>query len=257
MKKILAYTAVALVCILISQLVGCDASVPTEVPTTAPTEAPTVEPTEAPSSAPTEAPTSAPTEAPTTAPTEAPTTAPTEAPTTAPTEVPTTAPTEKPTEEPTEKPTEPPVEIEYGNQIGDYAPPTDLISYGGETVNITQTRGKVTVINFWGTWCYYCLVEMPHFDRVASEYEDSVTIIAVHSSGDDEGKAYVDENFPDTKIIFTNDPSDNDEYYTALGGTIYYPMTVILDKEGKIAYTHVGTMEYEVLAGKIDEILAK
>ncbi len=190
-------------------------------------------------------------------PTETPSASPTETPTQAPTEAPTQVPTEVPTEPPTETPTQTPVEIEYGSQVGDYARPMDLVSYGGETVNIAQTRGKVTVINFWGTWCPYCLYELPDFDRVASEYEDSVSIIAIHSSGDSEGEAYVQQNFPDTKIMFVNDPTDRDVYYTELGGTIYFPMTVILDENGVIAYTHVGAMSYEVLTAKINEILAK
>lgn len=185
--------------------------------------------------------------------TEAPTVIPTEAPDAAPTE----APIQNPTGSPTEAPTEPPVEIEYGNQVGDHARPMDLVSYSGKTVNITQTRGKVTVINFWGTWCPYCIYELPDFDRVASEYEDSVSIIAIHSSGDTEGKEYVRKNHPDTKIIFVNDPTDRDVYYAELGGTRYFPMTVILDEEGVIAYTHVGAMSYEVLTAKINEILAK
>ncbi len=219
MKRKISYIALILIAMLTLMAVGCDnINQPTEAPTTAPTEAPTDKPTQAPDVAP-------------------------------------EAPTHNPTEAPTEAPTEPPVEIEYGNQVGDHARPMDLVSYSGEIVNITQTRGKVTVINFWGTWCPYCLYELPDFDRVASEYQDSVSIIAIHSSGDTEGAAYVDENFPDTKIIFTNDPSNTDTYYWQLGGEGYYPMTVILDEDGVIAYTHVGAMSYAALTAKINEIL--
>ncbi len=250
MKKKLSFIALVLIAMLTLMAVGCDnINLHTQAPTEAPTEALT--------EAPTETPTEESTEAPTVEPTEGPTAAPTEAPTQTPTEAPTPIPTEAPTQTPTETPTQPPVEIEYGNQVGDHARPMDLVSYSGEIVNITQTRGKVTVINFWGTWCPYCIYELPDFDRVASEYEDSVSIIAIHSSGDTEGKAYVEQNLPDTKIIFANDPTDMDVYYAELGGTKYFPMTVILDEDGVIAYTHVGAMSYETLTTKINEILAK
>ena len=226
MERKISYIALILIAMLVLSAVGCDnINNPTEVPTATPTEAPVQAPTEAPTDKPTEAPTQ--------------------------------APTETPTQSPTEAPTEPPVEIEYGSQVGDHARPMDLVSYSGETVNITQTRGKVTVINFWGTWCPYCLYELPDFDRGASEYEDSVIIIAIHSSGDSGGKAYVQQNFPDTKIIFANDPTDRDVYYTELGGIGYFPMTVILDENGVIAYTHVGAISYATLTAKINEILAK
>ena len=282
MKRKISYIALILIAMLVLMAVGCDninqpteaptatpteaptdepteapTDKPTEAPTDEPTEAPTDKPTEAPTDKPTEAPTDEPTEAPTDKPTEAPTDEPTEAPTDEPTEAPTDKPTEAPTDKPTEAPTEPPVEIEYGSKVGDHARPMDLVSYSGETVNIKQTRGKVTVINFWGTWCPYCLYELPDFDRVASEYQDSVSIIAIHSSGDTEGEKYVSQNYPDTKIMFVNDPTDHDVYYAELGGVGYFPMTVILDENGVIAYTHVGAMSYAALTAKINEILAK
>ena len=169
----------------------------------------------------------------------------------------TETPTQSPTESSTETPTEPPAQIIYGNKVGDVCYEADLISYSGESLSIADTRGKVTVINFWGTWCPYCVYELPAFDRIASEYPDIVSIIAIHSSGDDEGKDFVDENYPDTKIIFANDPTDSDAYYLRLGGVGYYPMTYILDENGVIAYIQTGAMSYDTLKAQISKIVGE
>lgn len=144
----------------------------------------------------------------------------------------------------------------YGNKIGDICFPFDLETFDGGTVNIMQTRGKITVINFWGEWCYYCLLEMPDFDKVATEYHEDVCIIAVHSTGGlEKGLVYAEENYRDSKIIFSKDTTNEDSYYSLLGGTQYYPRTVILDRDGKIVYAKDGAISYDVLLDIIDDYI--
>lgn len=163
---------------------------------------------------------------------------------------------ENTTERHTVKQTEPDYE-NYGNKIGELCFPSDLETFDGNTINITHTRGKVTVINFWGEWCYYCLLEMPDFDKVASEYQKDISIIAVHSEGGlEKGIAYAGENYSGSKIIFAKDTEQKGySYYSLLGGTQYYPRTVILDRDGKIVYAKDGAISYDVLTGIIDRYI--
>ena len=125
----------------------------------------------------------------------------------------------------------------------------------GTTVDPTKNIGRLTVINFWGTWCPYCLIELPHFDRVAKECGDDVTIYAVHSTnGYGTAPDYVLENCEESKIVFLKDYEANgkkNSYYSALGGDGSYPFTVILDEKGIIVSTHVGAMTYEQLMGAL------
>ena len=154
---------------------------------------------------------------------------------------------------------------EVGSGVGNSCtssalPVFDENGESGETADPAKNFGKVTVINFWGTWCYYCLVELPYFDQIAKEYQGDVTIYAVHTTSDySTAKEYVGENFPDSQIVFLKDSTTNpnglDTYYKALGGVGYYPYTVILDENGVIAYTHTGAMSYEQLKTAIDNIL--
>jgi thiol-disulfide isomerase/thioredoxin len=138
-----------------------------------------------------------------------------------------------------------------GNKVGDLCPSVELplLTVNGvsesQTIDPTKT-GKVTIINFWGTWCGPCKAELPFFDEVAEKYADKVTVIAIHSYlGIDDGDEYIAEHYPNTKMIFARDnlcdQSDflgtNGEFFLALGFRSAYPTTVIIDENGVITYT--------------------
>lgn len=144
--------------------------------------------------------------------------------------------------------TEPPVGNQIGNRCPGYTLPiVDAGGETGETVNPAQT-GKVTVINFWGTWCGPCVSELPHFDELAKNYADTVSVIAIHSTQSWKNMpVYLEKNYPDSQIIFSweNTKADNGEYYLMFDAQGYYPYTVVLDAQGIITFTHVGMMSYE------------
>jgi thiol-disulfide isomerase/thioredoxin len=146
--------------------------------------------------------------------------------------------------------------VSYGSDIGDTATPYSLDPVkGDEKVNIKDYRGKIVVLNFWGTWCPPCRNELPDFDRVASEYDD-VVIIAVHSvEGRENAADYINDNFPYSKMIFAYDqsrPYTTDLYYDLLGGEMYYPYTVIINPDGVITYKTSGAMSHSQLLNAIN-----
>ena len=129
-----------------------------------------------------------------------------------------------------------------------------------ETYSPADSRGKVTVINFWGTWCHPCMDELPFFDRVAREDED-VVVVAVHSVQDMAGApSHIAENYPDSAIIFAQDSAlsgaGTDDVITMMGGGMQYPYTVIVNAEGEITYLGAGSMTYEQLAALVAEAKA-
>lgn len=119
----------------------------------------------------------------------------------------------------------------------------------GATIDPTKT-GTLTIINFWGTWCGPCVEELPYFDQIASEYEQDVTVIAVHTDmASDTAPEFIQKYYPNSKIIFAKDYDNNgtEGYYTALGGRNAYPYTVILNKNGTIQSEYVGAVNYQEL----------
>ena len=150
-----------------------------------------------------------------------------------------------------------------GTEVGDLCPDFTVQVYDNATGELTEqtyspetSRGKVTVINFWGTWCDPCKAELPYFDQVASEDPD-IVIVTVHSILDaPTAPEYISTNYPNSNMLFTQDSMQTvggAEYdvFTLLGGRNSYPRTLILDSEGVITFAFTGSIHYEELVAEI------
>ncbi len=154
--------------------------------------------------------------------------------------------------------------VSQGNEVGDlcYGYALEILDENGtstETIDPTKT-GKITIINFWGTWCTPCVNELPYFDQIASDYADSVDVIAIHTHMVYEtAPDFISKYYPDSEITFAKDYSlDGTEgYYSSLGGRGTYPYTVVLDEKGIIVAIFVKALEYEDLQKVVEEQLSR
>ena len=151
-------------------------------------------------------------------------------------------------------------EIPGGNEIGNACvdQTVKLIDQTGvteQTFTLSQNMGKVTVINFWGVWCAPCKAELPHFDAVATEYAGKATVLAMHTLYDSENAdEYIAKNYPDTKMLFG---LDADDYYTALGGTGTYPMTIVVNGDGIITARFERAVTHDELIAAVEDAMKK
>jgi thiol-disulfide isomerase/thioredoxin len=126
--------------------------------------------------------------------------------------------------------------------------------------------GTVMVLNFWYTTCDPCKAELPYFNDVYEEYGDQIYMVAFHAAGystkrqiqqfldtevDINGKKWSDYN-----ILFALDTEELNLFET-LGGKDAYPTTVIIDKEGNIAYVNPGALSEDKLRAQIEDVLAR
>jgi thiol-disulfide isomerase/thioredoxin len=149
-----------------------------------------------------------------------------------------------------------------GSEVGDlcYSNQLEILTPEGISENkIDPTKtGKITVVNFWGTWCTPCVNELPYFDQIAHDYADTVAVIAVHTNMIHEtAPEFIGKYYPNSKITFAKDYTENgiEGYYTALGGRDTYPYTVVLDEQGVILAVFFEALEYEDLQQVIEDHL--
>ena len=156
-------------------------------------------------------------------------------------------------------------EIATGNAIfdkciGAHLEVLDENGKTGDIINPAATDGKIVIINFWGVWCDGCKKELPDFNRIADEYAGEVTVIAIHTVlNEDQAPDHIKNNYSDwDNMIFALDTqiegSTADKYYTSLGFTGGYPVTVILNPDGLIEYKYASELTYDELKRDIEEI---
>lgn len=166
-----------------------------------------------------------------------------------------------------EKPYVPPAppqtgeETETGYEVGDIAPDFTVRLYrrDGE-FNLYANRGRVTVVNFWATWCTPCVEEIPYFNELAENYPE-LTVVAVHGSSTRDVDSFIsDKGWGGYTLMFAQDDLDGTHCLTfeAMGGTSMWPMTVIIDGDGKVIYNSTTSFrDYAQLDALVGGLLAQ
>ncbi|MBQ8309673.1 MAG: TlpA family protein disulfide reductase [Clostridia bacterium] len=148
-----------------------------------------------------------------------------------------------------------------GVEVGKTCPPLslDLLAGGeGYKLNVGETDGKVTVLNFWYTTCGPCIEELPHFYEAAIEYTDSVRIAAVHveQSGVD-AMAWLNENHPEWTDGNMLIGWDTGKVWANLFRIQACPVTIILDDRGVITDYFTGSVTASELTEAVEKALGE
>jgi thiol-disulfide isomerase/thioredoxin len=106
----------------------------------------------------------------------------------------------------------------------------------GSPVRLSDAKGKVVVLNFWATWCGPCRELEPLFEKVAARYvtRPDVLFYALNCDDDESLVApFLAQEKPKTPVLF----ADGMDRLLRVGS---FPTTVILDRNGKIAFREDG-----------------
>jgi len=137
--------------------------------------------------------------------------------------------------------------------VGSLPPPLLGKDRAGNEVDLAALRGKVVIVTFWASWCPPCRKELPvlgHFQRVVGR--DALEIVAIN---------YKEPRRTFTDLVRQNRDIDLTWVHDARGsvsdlyGVRSLPHMFMLDREGRVAYTHNGYSE-EALPGIINEVLS-
>ncbi|MGS2724508.1 DsbE family thiol:disulfide interchange protein [Porticoccus sp. GXU_MW_L64] len=104
----------------------------------------------------------------------------------------------------------------------------------------SQLQGRVSLLNFWGSWCYVCVQEHPFLTELASQ---GVSLVGVNYR-DQRGDAL--EWLEDYGNPFSQVWADSDGRFAIDMGVYGAPETYLVDKQGVIRYKHIGLVNRQV-----------
>lgn len=121
--------------------------------------------------------------------------------------------------------------------------PIETIDINGFKKVIESHKGKVVLVNFFGTWCPPCKAETPDFVEVYEKYKDKNFVII--GLAVDRDKADALEFVDDYKITYPVYQATEDliRYFSV--GPI--PSTFVLDKEGNLRSNYIGQMSRDMV----------
>ena len=133
---------------------------------------------------------------------------------------------------------------------GDPLPEASLPMLRGQgTLTTGQLTGTPTVLNFWATWCPFCVDEMPAFEAVHQQLAGEVRFVGVDVEDSREKALTLAE---ETGVTYTLVEDTDRSFLEAVRGR-GMPTTVFVSPEGVIEHRHVGPLTGEQLLELIGE----
>jgi cytochrome c biogenesis protein CcmG, thiol:disulfide interchange protein DsbE len=128
-------------------------------------------------------------------------------------------------------------------------PELTVTTTDGATIRLSELRGRAVIVDFWATWCGPCVREIPHLQRLASEYPKDLVIVGISSEG-----AQTVREFAKSRQL---------GYPVATAGSVpapfdavfALPTTFFINRDGTIESVLVGYHEYPELHGITQRIV--
>ena len=133
---------------------------------------------------------------------------------------------------------------------GAEAPAFTLKDLDGKEVSLSSFKGKYVLLDFWGTWCGWCIKGMPDMKEAYQKYKNVMEIVGI-DCGDTEERWR--EGVKEHELPWVNLYNSEEAKVDVMYGVLGYPTKILLDKDGKIVEVFVG--ESEEMYKKLAEIL--
>lgn len=123
------------------------------------------------------------------------------------------------------------------------APKTIFFDIGGKELTLSDFNGRLTLVNFWATWCAPCRKEMPSLEvlsnQIGGDTFQVVTIATMRSSEEAVKKFFNDNNIIDLPKF--RDPKG---YLARASGVAALPLTILLDRNGNEISRLIGDADW-------------
>lgn len=140
-----------------------------------------------------------------------------------------------------------------GGGGGSMAPDFTLSDHNGRQVSLSDSEGKVRVINSWATWCPFCVDELVDFAELQQEFGNEIVVIAINRREQlDRTQSFVEDLGIANSMTFLIDPRDS--FYASIGA-FSMPETIFVDGSGEIVFHKRGPLPLSEMRNKVNKIL--
>lgn len=138
----------------------------------------------------------------------------------------------------------------------DPTPRFAVADLSGARIDDAGRRGKVTLINFWGTWCPPCKQEIPDLVRLDAAYRsrglELIGIALGEKNGAEGLKSWCNEH----GVLYRQSLAV-DSITDAFGHIEEVPVSVLIDRKGRIRYRWDGERDFDTFRSAVERLLAE
>ena len=137
-----------------------------------------------------------------------------------------------------------------GTQRGQRFPDLRLSDESGRATSISNWRGKVVVLHFWGSWCPVCRHELPQFKRLEQAFQGKKDIAFVYvpvRESVTQARAYLRQQGLNLTQYDAHQGGSGKAFNLANGQTLpdrdiapVFPATLVLDRHGIVVFRQLG-----------------
>jgi peroxiredoxin len=136
---------------------------------------------------------------------------------------------------------------------GEAAPEIEGINANGKKMKLSDQRGKVVVLVFWGSWCGPCMAEVPYLRKLMAGFgRGPFTVVSVNS-GDSKDKAA--KAIADHKMTWPVFFDGMDGPIVKRWNVIHFPTIYLIDSKGIIRVKQLS--DYEIFERNIENLVAE
>lgn len=148
--------------------------------------------------------------------------------------------------------------LSEGLSPGEIPPDFELKTLDGQTIRLSDYKGKKVILNFWATWCPPCRAEMPYLENYykTKAKKQNVEIIAVNLTNAERGSKKLEtvKSFTDEYGLTFPIPLDKTGGIGNTYQTITIPTSYMINSKGIIHEKIIGPMDEEMIKKLVNEM---
>jgi thiol-disulfide isomerase/thioredoxin len=143
--------------------------------------------------------------------------------------------------------------LSVGIAVGELAPDFTGTTVDGQTITLSDLKGKLVLVNVFASWCGPCRLETPHLVEVYNELDrDRVEFIGLNLQETPGAVEFFKDEFSINYPLVLNESGDLTDIYSPIG----LPTTWFIDRDGVIRFRFSGAMTKEALQAILEDVAA-